>query len=83
MRPVSVARTASMTFGITDATALGSMSAEGTATVTDERRDQALLNLSPRHVLRPRLTELLDDARAQALILEASAGYGKTSLAVE
>ena len=51
--------------------------------MTDEPFPHALPNLSPRHVPRPRLTRLLDDTRAQTLILDAPAGYGKTSLAVE
>lgn len=39
--------------------------------------------LSPRHVPRPRLTRLLDDADGQAIVLNAPAGYGKTALAAE
>ena len=39
--------------------------------------------LSRRHVRRPRLTRMLDSSSAQALILTAPAGYGKTSLVCE
>jgi LuxR family maltose regulon positive regulatory protein len=39
--------------------------------------------LSPRHVRRPRLTKLLDEARGQAIVITAPAGYGKTALAAE
>ena len=46
-------------------------------------RDNALPPLFRRHARRPRLTALLDGATAQALILTAPAGYGKTTLARE
>ena len=36
-----------------------------------------------RHVRRPRLTALLDESAAQAILLVAPAGYGKTSLVTE
>jgi LuxR family transcriptional regulator, maltose regulon positive regulatory protein len=36
-----------------------------------------------RHVARPRLTRLLDETRAQAIVLVAPPGYGKTVLAAE
>jgi LuxR family maltose regulon positive regulatory protein len=36
-----------------------------------------------RHVRRPRLTRLLDETAAQAIVLAAPAGYGKTVLAAE
>jgi LuxR family transcriptional regulator, maltose regulon positive regulatory protein len=36
-----------------------------------------------RHARRPRLTRLLDASKAQALLLTAPAGYGKTTLAAE
>jgi LuxR family transcriptional regulator, maltose regulon positive regulatory protein len=39
--------------------------------------------LSPRHVRRPRLTRILDEAVGQAIVLTAPAGYGKTALAAE
>ena len=39
--------------------------------------------LSPRHVRRPRLTRLLDEARGQAVVIAAPPGYGKTALAAE
>jgi ATP/maltotriose-dependent transcriptional regulator MalT len=35
------------------------------------------------HVPRPRLTRLLDDSAAQAIVISAPAGYGKTVLAAE
>lgn len=72
-----------MTAGIAPSTAIGSGSFEGSLTVTEETYAYVLPNLSPRHVPRPRLTRLLDDARGQTIVLHAPAGYGKTSLAVE
>jgi DNA-binding CsgD family transcriptional regulator len=36
-----------------------------------------------RHTRRPRLTRLLDESRAQAIVITAPAGYGKTTLATE
>jgi LuxR family maltose regulon positive regulatory protein len=36
-----------------------------------------------RHAPRPRLTSVLDETRAQAILLTAPAGYGKTTLAQE
>ena len=72
-----------MTAGIAAATAIRSGSLEGSLRVTDEPFAHVLPNRSPRHVPGPRLTRLLDDARAQTLVLHAPAGYGKTSLAVE
>jgi ATP/maltotriose-dependent transcriptional regulator MalT len=36
-----------------------------------------------RHTRRPRLTRLLDESRAQAIVITAPAGYGKTMLATE
>jgi len=39
--------------------------------------------LSARHVRRPRLTRLLDASTAQAIVIVAPAGYGKTTLAAE
>ena len=36
-----------------------------------------------RHARRPRLTRLLDESRAQAILVTAPAGYGKTTLARE
>src|SRR5919204_1433442 len=39
--------------------------------------------LSPRHVPRPRLTRVLDEAEGQAIVVTAPAGYGKTMLARE
>jgi LuxR family transcriptional regulator, maltose regulon positive regulatory protein len=36
-----------------------------------------------RHARRPRLTRLLDESRAQAILVTAPAGYGKTTLALE
>ena len=40
-------------------------------------------SLSRRHTPRPRLTRLLDASNAQAILLIAPAGFGKTSLACE
>jgi len=48
-----------------------------------ERRDSALPPLFRRHTRRPRLTALLDEATAQAILVTAPAGYGKTTLARE
>jgi LuxR family maltose regulon positive regulatory protein len=39
--------------------------------------------LFARHARRPRLTHLLDESRAQALVVTGPAGYGKTTLATE
>jgi DNA-binding CsgD family transcriptional regulator len=36
-----------------------------------------------RHARRPRLTRLLDESRAQAIVMTGPAGYGKTTLAME
>jgi DNA-binding CsgD family transcriptional regulator/tetratricopeptide (TPR) repeat protein len=36
-----------------------------------------------RHARRPRLTRLLDESTAQAIVITAPAGYGKTTLATE
>ena len=43
----------------------------------------AALPLPARHFPRPRLTRLLDDVSAQAVLITAPAGYGKTTLAAE
>ncbi len=48
-----------------------------------EPRDAVLTPLFRRHTRRPRLTALLDEARAQSILLTAPAGYGKTTLARE
>ena len=48
-----------------------------------DRRDTALPPLFRRHTRRPRLTALLDEATAQAILVTAPAGYGKTTLARE
>ena len=48
-----------------------------------ERRDTTLPPLFRRHTRRPRLTALLDEATAQAILMTAPAGYGKTTLARE
>ena len=48
-----------------------------------DARDNAQKPLFRRHVRRPRLTVLLDEATAQSIILTAPAGYGKTTLARE
>ena len=46
-------------------------------------RDLAPTPLFRRHARRPRLTTLLDGSTAQAIMLTAPAGYGKTTLARE
>ena len=48
-----------------------------------DRRDTALPPLFRRHTRRPRLTAFLDEATAQAILVTAPAGYGKTTLARE
>jgi LuxR family transcriptional regulator, maltose regulon positive regulatory protein len=49
-----------------------------------ERRDPATpAPLFRRHTRRPRLTSLLDETKAQSILLTAPAGYGKTTLAQE
>lgn len=48
-----------------------------------EHRDQTPTPLFRRHTRRPRLTSLLDNSKAQAILLTAPAGYGKTTLAQE
>ena len=48
-----------------------------------DARDNVHRPLFRRHVRRPRLTVLLDEATAQSIILTAPAGYGKTTLARE
>lgn len=46
-------------------------------------RRQGMPAVERRHVPRPRLTRLLDEAAAAAIVLNAPAGYGKTRLAAE
>ncbi|HEU4450746.1 MAG TPA: LuxR C-terminal-related transcriptional regulator [Gaiellaceae bacterium] len=48
-----------------------------------EARDAVLTPLFRRHTRRPRLTSLLDETKAQSILLTAPAGYGKTTLARE
>ena len=48
-----------------------------------EIRGAVLTPLFRRHTRRPRLTTLLDEATAQAILVTAPAGYGKTTLAQE
>ncbi len=48
-----------------------------------DARNIAQKPLFRRHARRPRLTALLDEATAQAILLTAPAGYGKTTLARE
>jgi ATP/maltotriose-dependent transcriptional regulator MalT len=49
----------------------------------DTDPDTAHPPLFARHARRPRLTRLLDESRAQALVITGPAGYGKTILATE
>jgi LuxR family maltose regulon positive regulatory protein len=51
--------------------------------VKDTRDRTQLPPLFRRHTRRPRLTGALDEAKAQAILLNAPAGYGKTTLAQE
>lgn len=54
------------------------------ATATSEAQDAVgSTPLFRRHAQRPRLTKVLDETRAQAILLTAPAGYGKTTLARE
>jgi LuxR family maltose regulon positive regulatory protein len=55
----------------------------GAAAVTEPRDPEALAPLFRRHTRRPRLTSLLDETKAQSILLTAPAGYGKTTLARE
>ena len=48
-----------------------------------EARDVVLTPLFRRHARRPRLAALLDEAKAQSILVTAPAGYGKTTLARE
>jgi LuxR family transcriptional regulator, maltose regulon positive regulatory protein len=48
-----------------------------------EARAPQLQPLFRHHVRRPRLTRLLEGTHAQAIVLLAPAGYGKTTLAIE
>lgn len=48
-----------------------------------EKRLRPARPLAPRHVRRPRLTRLLEESPAQAIVVVAPAGYGKTMLAAE
>jgi LuxR family maltose regulon positive regulatory protein len=50
---------------------------------TPARNTDALPPLFRHHIRRPRLTRLLDESTAQAIVLLAPAGYGKTTLAQE
>jgi LuxR family maltose regulon positive regulatory protein len=56
---------------------------EAGAIAVTETRDAVLKPLFRRHARRPRLTGLLDDAKAQSILVTAPAGYGKTTLARE
>ena len=48
-----------------------------------ERGPGCVPPLPPRHVARPRMTNLLEESAARCMIPNAPAGYGKTSLAAE
>jgi LuxR family maltose regulon positive regulatory protein len=50
---------------------------------TETDTDSAHPPLFIRHARRPRLTRLLDESCAQALVVSGPAGYGKTTLATE
>jgi len=49
----------------------------------EPKEKHASTPLFRRHVRRPRLTALLDESTAQAILIVAPAGYGKTTLATE
>jgi LuxR family transcriptional regulator, maltose regulon positive regulatory protein len=50
---------------------------------TDRTKDTEAPRLFRRHVRRPRLTRLLDEATSQVVLIIGPAGYGKTTLATE
>ncbi len=54
-----------------------------TEQLVEAREPTPVPSLHRRHTRRPRLTRLLDASLAQAIIVTAPAGYGKTSLACE
>jgi ATP/maltotriose-dependent transcriptional regulator MalT len=45
--------------------------------------ENQLKPLFRRHAPRPRLTRILDESKAQSIVLTAPAGYGKTTLVQE
>jgi DNA-binding CsgD family transcriptional regulator len=49
----------------------------------ESEADSVYPPLFRRHARRPRLTRLLDESSAQAIVVTAPAGYGKTTLAAE
>lgn len=53
------------------------------ATVSDKVNETEAPRLFRRHVRRPRLTRLLDEATSQVVLITGPAGYGKTTLATE
>ena len=53
------------------------------APVATHHADTQTSRLFRQHVARPRLTRLLDESSAQAIVISAPAGYGKTVLAAE
>jgi DNA-binding CsgD family transcriptional regulator len=53
------------------------------AAASDKIREPEAPRLFRRHVRRPRLTRLLDEATSQVVLITGPAGYGKTTLATE
>lgn len=53
------------------------------AAVSDTIKETEAPRLFRRHVRRPRLTRLLDEATSQVVLITGPAGYGKTTLATE
>lgn len=69
-------------FGV--AAAIGSLVLQRDLRAVKQHRDTTTLPpLFRRHVVRPRLTRILDESTAQAILLVAPAGYGKSTLARE
>jgi DNA-binding CsgD family transcriptional regulator/tetratricopeptide (TPR) repeat protein len=53
------------------------------AAVSDKIKETEAPRLARRHVRRPRLTLVLDEATSQVVLITGPAGYGKTTLAAE